>query len=87
MDRDDGAGVTRHISECAAALTYGALPPELVELTKQIILDTLGVAVGASGLAPEKLQSSIQPGPTRCRPIITWNLSHDIPHRALRLII
>ena len=53
MDRDDGIGVTRQISECAAALTYDALPPELVELTKQIVLDTLGVAVGASGLAPE----------------------------------
>jgi 2-methylcitrate dehydratase PrpD len=53
MDRDNGIGVTRQISECAAALTYEALPPELVELTKQIILDTLGVAVGASGLAPE----------------------------------
>src|SRR6476661_1195537 len=26
---------------------------DLVELTEQIILDTLGVAVGASGLAPE----------------------------------
>src|SRR4051794_28970315 len=53
MDRDDGVGVTRQISECAAALAYEALPPELVELTKQIVLDTLGVTVGASGLAPE----------------------------------
>ena len=53
MDRDDGIGVTRQVSEYAAALTYDALPPELVELTKQIVLDTLGVAMGASGLAPE----------------------------------
>src|SRR3954453_21659635 len=53
MDRVDGVDVTRQVSECAAALTYDALPPELIDLTKQIILDTLGVAVGASGLAPE----------------------------------
>src|SRR4051794_306234 len=53
MDRVDGVDVTRQVSECAAALTYDALPPELIDLTKQIILDTLGVAVGASRLAPE----------------------------------
>src|SRR3954469_10488541 len=53
MDRDHGIGATRQISECTVALTYDALPPELVELIKQIVLDMLGVAVGASGLAPE----------------------------------
>jgi len=46
-------GITRLVSERAASLTYDALPQELVELIKQIVLDTLGVAIGASGLAPE----------------------------------
>jgi 2-methylcitrate dehydratase PrpD len=53
MARDDGAGVTRLVSERAASLAYDVLPRELVELIKQIVLDTLGVAIGASGLAPE----------------------------------
>jgi len=53
MARDDGTGVTRLVSERAASLAYDALSPELVELIKQIVLDTLGVAIGASGLAPE----------------------------------
>src|SRR5207302_1263299 len=41
------------VSEHAASLAYDVLPRELVELIKQIVLDTLGVAIGASGLAPE----------------------------------
>src|SRR3954453_18615119 len=53
MARDDGTGVTRLVSERAASLAYDALSPELVELIKQIVLDTLGVAIGASGLPPE----------------------------------
>lgn len=53
MTRDDGAGVTRGIAQHAASLTFEALPRELVDLIKQIVLDTLGVSIGASGLAPE----------------------------------
>jgi 2-methylcitrate dehydratase PrpD len=53
MVRNDGTGVTRVIAQHAASLSFEALPPELVELIKQIVLDTLGVAIGASGLAPE----------------------------------
>src|SRR5690242_15499486 len=53
MARNNGTGVTRVIAEHASTLSFGALPPELVDLVKQIILDTLGVAIGASGLAPE----------------------------------
>jgi 2-methylcitrate dehydratase PrpD len=34
-------------------LEYEALPSELVDLLKQCVLDTLGVATGASTLAPE----------------------------------
>ena len=39
----------RHVG----SLAYEGLPDELVKLTKQCILDTLGVTTGASGLAPE----------------------------------
>ncbi len=45
--------VTRALARHAATLTYEALPPALVEVTKQCVLDTLGVCVGASTLAPE----------------------------------
>jgi len=56
--RADGAserskGVTRKLARHAASLRYEALPPALVELTKQCVLDTLGVSIGASTLAPE----------------------------------
>ena len=44
---------TRKLARHAAALQYEALPPALVELTKQCVLDTLGVSIGASTLAPE----------------------------------
>ena len=53
MARDDGNGVTSLIAQHAASLSFDALPQELVELIKQIVLDTLGVAIGASGLEPE----------------------------------
>src|SRR3954468_6512415 len=53
MARNDGAGVTCLVAQHAASLAFDALPRELVELIKQIVLDTLGVAIGASGLAPE----------------------------------
>jgi 2-methylcitrate dehydratase PrpD len=53
MARNDGAGVTREIAQHAASLAFDALPAELVDLIKEIVLDTLGVAIGASGLAPE----------------------------------
>jgi len=48
-----GKGVTRQLARHAASLRYEALPPALVELTKQCVLDTLGVSIGASTLAPE----------------------------------
>ena len=48
-----GQGVTRALARHAATLRFDALPPALVELTKQCVLDTLGVAIGASTLAPE----------------------------------
>jgi 2-methylcitrate dehydratase PrpD len=48
-----GAGATRALAAHAAGLQYEALPAALIELTKQCVLDTLGVTIGASRLAPE----------------------------------
>src|SRR5687767_10741108 len=50
---DVGRDATRTLARHAAGLRYESLPPALVELTKQCILDTVGVTIGASGLAPE----------------------------------
>ena len=51
--RNGGQGVTRKLARHAATLRFDALPPELVERIKQSVLDTLGVSIGASTLAPE----------------------------------
>jgi 2-methylcitrate dehydratase PrpD len=48
-----GDGATRLLARHAVTLRYEALPAALVDLLKQCVLDTLGVAIGASGLAPE----------------------------------
>ena len=48
-----GAGATRKLARHAATLRYEQLPPALVEITKQCIVDTLAVSIGASTLAPE----------------------------------
>ena len=48
-----GPGPTRRFAEHVANLRYEDLPPALVELIKQCVLDTLGVAIAASTLAPE----------------------------------
>ena len=47
--KDASLKLARH----AATLRYEALPRELLELTKQCVLDTLGVSIGASGIADE----------------------------------
>ena len=44
---------TRLLAQHAAAISYDQLPAALVTMLKQCVLDTLGVAIGASGLAPE----------------------------------
>jgi len=46
-------GLTRTLARHAATLEFDALPSALVEMLKQCVLDTLGVAIGASTLAPE----------------------------------
>ena len=48
-----GLGATQKLAAHAADLQYGALPAALVTLIKQCVLDTLGVIIGASGIAPE----------------------------------
>src|SRR5262245_54678208 len=48
-----GRGATRQLAGLAANLRYETLPTALVELIKQCVLDTLGVIIGASGIAPE----------------------------------
>ncbi len=48
-----GKGATRTMARYAATLRYEALPSALVALMKQCVLDTLGVAIGASTLAEE----------------------------------
>jgi 2-methylcitrate dehydratase PrpD len=50
---DKGKGVTRSLARHAATLRYEALPPALVDMIRQCVLDTLGVSIGASTLAPE----------------------------------
>ena len=44
---------TAQLAQHASTLAYDALPAALVTMLKQCVLDTLGVAIGASGLAPE----------------------------------
>lgn len=46
-------GASRKLACYAASLKFEALPTPLVELMKQCVLDTLGVSIGASGMAPE----------------------------------
>jgi len=48
-----GNDVTRKLARHAATLRYQELPPALVDMLKQCVLDTLGVTIGASTLAPE----------------------------------
>ena len=44
---------TAQLARHASTLPYDALPAALVTMLKQCVLDALGVAIGASGLAPE----------------------------------
>ncbi len=46
-------GATHLLAQHAATLSYEALPAALVNMLKQCVLDTLGVTIGASGLAAE----------------------------------
>jgi 2-methylcitrate dehydratase PrpD len=48
-----GKDASRKLARHAATLQYDAIPRELLELTKQCVLDTLGVAIGASGVNDE----------------------------------
>jgi len=48
-----GKNASRMLAQHASNLRFEDLPPKLVNLTKRCILDTLGVSIGASGLAHE----------------------------------
>jgi 2-methylcitrate dehydratase PrpD len=50
---DTGQDATSRLVHHAATLEYAALPAAFVTLIKQCVLDTIGVAIGASTLAPE----------------------------------
>ena len=52
-EADASGGHTRQVAEYAVSLTYEMLPDALVDLTKQCILDIIGVMIGATTLAPE----------------------------------
>ena len=49
----DGKDASRKLARHAAGLLYDAIPLAMRELTKQCVLDTLGVAIGASGVNEE----------------------------------
>jgi 2-methylcitrate dehydratase PrpD len=49
----DGAAATSRIVHHIANLEFAALPAALVTMVKQCVLDTIGVAIGASTLSPE----------------------------------
>ena len=53
MNAETGQGISRRLAEHAAGLRYERLPAALVERIKLCVLDTLGVSIGASTLAPE----------------------------------
>ncbi len=48
-----GENATRKMAKHVANLKYEMLPAQLVDLMKQCVLDTLGVSIGASGMALE----------------------------------
>jgi 2-methylcitrate dehydratase PrpD len=57
--------LTERLVEYALALSYEDLPPEVVERTKRLILDTVGCALGA---APWQAPPSPAPWPQTCSP-------------------
>jgi 2-methylcitrate dehydratase PrpD len=53
VNAETGNGATSRLARHVLALEYSALPAALVTLVKQCVLDTIGVTIGASTLAPE----------------------------------
>src|SRR5262249_39973534 len=48
-ERDKEPGVTRAIAEAASEVTFESVPREIVELTRQCLLDWLGVTIAGTG--------------------------------------
>jgi 2-methylcitrate dehydratase PrpD len=59
VDRQTSVGPKVQLARHVSTLQYEQLPAELVHLIKQCILDTLGVAIAASTLAPRRASSLI----------------------------
>jgi 2-methylcitrate dehydratase len=47
--------ILNHLCDYALGLSYGDLPPEVISRTKQIILDTVGCALGGAESPPAKI--------------------------------
>lgn len=50
LEASAAAGITAKLAKHAAGLRYEDLPPPLVDIIKQCVMDTLGVSIGASSL-------------------------------------
>ena len=53
QETKEGVDAARTMARYAATLPFEALPPAVVRVTKQCILDTVGVTLAATTLAPE----------------------------------
>lgn len=54
MDR-----LTAHLTSYASGLAYADLPPEVVDATKRIILDSVGCALGAARAEPAAIARAV----------------------------
>ena len=62
-----GKGITRALARHAATLQYEALPVTLVDVVKQCVLDTIGVAIGTGCVSN---CATLEPGwPAPIKPI------------------
>ena len=76
----NGPGPTRRFAEYVAKLRYEDLPPALVELIKQCVLDTLGVSIAASTLAPEGRVLADYVNEMGGKPVATvWGFGDQVP--------
>ena len=48
----DAVDLSHDLAKFAAETRFSNLPPEVVEVAKKSLLDTLGVMLGASGMEP-----------------------------------
>ena len=72
---------TRQIAAHVARLRYEDLPTELVQMLKQCVLDTIGVSIAASTLAPEakSLHAYVQATGGVCSDASLWGFGGRAP--------